>query len=370
MGVRKPPKGDSQLDMFAGAFSDVAIRDSQDTMEVPFLALSTNRFKPLHYKKGNVEMTVSAGEPYGIATVWDWDIILWLLSQIREGLDSGSDVSRKLRFNRHPFLKAARRKTDGEEYRRLKESLERLKATSVETTIRAPKGSKTAMFSWIEYLQHEEDEDGNICDIVAVLPEWLYEAVTNHKLILTLHRDYFLLRGGYERWLYRLIRKQAGKKSRRWSFKQLHERSGTTQLYKEFSRELKALIERINDGDDDEVHKGTLLGYRLRIETKGRDRWLFAEWCPVKQESLFPEIPGQSSVQFLHLRTATYETAKELLAGLNRKYDVYVLEQQWQAACQKKGEKIRRPDDAFLSYVREVKRRSQVVNDNFSLTSL
>jgi plasmid replication initiation protein len=120
MDKRKPPSSDMQLKLFSAIFTDIATRDTQETMEVPFLSLSKKpRFTPINYSSNGVKVIVSGGEPYGIANIWDWDLIMWLLSQIRHALDRGEPTSRKIRFSRRAFLKEARREVGGAQYERL-----------------------------------------------------------------------------------------------------------------------------------------------------------------------------------------------------------------------------------------------------------
>lgn len=76
--------------------------------------------------------------------------MIWLLSQIRQAVDNGQEVSRKIRFSRWAFLKEVRRHTGGTEYKRLEASIARLKNTTISTSIRAKK-RRTVMFNWFEY---------------------------------------------------------------------------------------------------------------------------------------------------------------------------------------------------------------------------
>src|SRR5262245_3532823 len=157
MGLRQPPTDVAQLEIFSAVFSDIAIRDARETMEAPFLSLSkTPRFEPIRFHSDRCEVTVTGGRPYGIANIWDWDLILWLLSQVRQALDRGEKPSRKIRFHRGAFLKDARRATGGAQYRRLENAITRLVNRTVVTTIRATT-SHTVMFHWIEHAQVERD---------------------------------------------------------------------------------------------------------------------------------------------------------------------------------------------------------------------
>ena len=347
MATRKPPKDDAQLELFSAIFSDIVSRETQDTMEVPFLSLSKRpRFAPIRYSVNGVEVTVSGGEPQGIANIWDWDLIIWLLSQIRHAADSGQSVSRKIRFSRWSYLKDARRHTSGREYKRLEDTIARLRNTSIRTTIRANKGSRTVMFSWIEYAEVERDEKGNVREATVVLPEWLFEAVCDHRLVLTLHRDYFLLTGGIERWLYRFIRKGAGNRRDGWSwkFKTLHARSGSTQSYKYFARDLREIISH-----------GRLLDYSLEHQTRDSHCFLHAKKLKPSQPEPV-EIVQPTSVDFLRLRLDSYERAKLAAPGL----DVYVLEQQWREFNQGREDQIKNPDAAFIAFCRTHARRNPI----------
>lgn len=338
MPIRQPPPNDDQLELFSAIFTDIASRETRDTMELPFLSLSKKpRFRPIKYvSPSGVEVTVSGGEPHGIASVFDWDLIIWLLSEVRHALDQGMDVSRKIRFSRWAFLKDVRRHTSGDEYRRLEAAIARLKNTTVTTTVRA-KGRKTVMFSWIEYAEIERDERGRLRDATVVLPEWLFEAVSNHRLVLTLHQDYFLLTGGIERWLYRIVRKGAGRQARGWKWKlrALHERSGTTQAYKYFARELRKIVRR-----------GELLDYSLSLVELNGDSYVHAKWTGFRVVEKAAPPPLREPVHFLRLSTVTYEKAKQVAPG----YDIYELEKQWRDFNAGREAEIRRPDAAFIAF--------------------
>lgn len=321
-------------------------------MEVPFLSLSKNpRFEPIRFQKDRVEVTVTGGKPYGIANIWDWDLVLWLLSQIRHALDRGDNASRKVRFHRQAFLKDVRRAAGGAQYKRLEETITRLQNTNIVTTIRPAQGKRSIMFHWIEYTELERDESGRVTNAVVVLPEWLFDAACDPRRVLSLHRDYFLLTGGLERWLYRFIRKGAGTSPSgwRWKLQTLRERSASTRSYKYFARDLRRIVSR-----------GPLLDYDLRLE-KGPDgeSYLWARRrFQGKHRGHAPAdvspVQAQLDVRFLCLRTMTYEKAKMVAPG----YDVYALEKDWRDATERNGLQVRSADAAFLAWCRSVAARA------------
>ena len=72
----------------------------------------------------------------------------------------------------------------------------------------------------------------------------MYREVTESQNpeVLTVHPDYFLIDPGIGRFVYRLARQAAGKTSARWTFKLLHERSGSAGAAKKFAFTLRKLI--------------------------------------------------------------------------------------------------------------------------------
>ena len=357
MAQRKPPKDDAQLQLFSAIFTDIVTRDAQDTMAVPFLALSKSpRFEPLEYEDAErgIHVMVTGGKPWGIANIYDWDLMMWLMSQIRHALDLGREVSPKIGFHAYSFLKDARRATGGAQYKRLEDSITRLHNTTVSTSIRAANGKKE-LFHWIERSTLMKNEDGQTCYAIVQLPDWLFRAVCDHHEVLSLHRDYLLLTGGLERWLYRFVRRAAGKDSWEWKFKTLHKRSGSTQRFSDFSRDLRKII------------KGKeLLGYQLSEFRKRSSQNPFLRADRISEASKKePEaVRATENVDFLsepqklmRLRPRTYKEAERLAPG----YDVSLLEAQWRHASTKNGLLPRDPDLMFLSWCRAVSEKTPVV---------
>src|ERR1700679_170325 len=144
MTRRLPPKGDYQPDLFAANFADIPIRDQRDTMERPFFSLAKKpRVNPIEYHVGDTWVEVSANPKFGIATIWDADILIWASTQITEAIERGLTASRVVRFYPHHLLKSICRPPGAEHYQRLRAALNRLTHTAVQTSIRA-EGKKKA----------------------------------------------------------------------------------------------------------------------------------------------------------------------------------------------------------------------------------
>ncbi len=243
MARRPPPRGDSQPDLFAACFADVAVRDQRDTMERPFFSLSKGRrTEPIDYRVGDTWVEVTANEKFGLATIWDADVLIWASTQVTEAVDRGLAPSRTLHFHPHNLLKAVRRPIGGDHYARLRAALERLTHTAVRTNIRAGGQQKTASFHWLDSWTEVVDQaTGQTQGMTLTLPEWLYQGVLMRGGVLTIHEDYFLLTGGIERWLYRVARKHAGRQELGWHFtmRQLHAKSGSVARLSDFALDVR-----------------------------------------------------------------------------------------------------------------------------------
>lgn len=243
MTQRHPPKGDAQPDLFVAAFADIPIRDQKDTMERPFFSLAKKpRLAAIEYKVGDVEVEVTANPKFGMATIWDADILIWACTQVTEALDREKKHDRTIKFHPHNFLKAVRRGSSGKDYQRLRAALDRLTHTAVRTNIRAGDKKKFSSFHWLDgWTELTDQKTGDPIGMTMTLPEWLYQGILGKGGVLTIHEDYFLLTGGIERWMYRVARKHAGRQEHGWGFtmRQLHEKSGSLARLSDFAVDVR-----------------------------------------------------------------------------------------------------------------------------------
>ena len=241
--------GPAQLDIFHAAYADIPIRDQRDTMERPFFSLAKKpRRTPIEYSVNGVTVKVTPGE-YGIATIWDADILIWAATQITEAMDREGKASRTIHFHPYQLLKSIRRQHGGDQYRKLLDALRRLRTTDVETNIRPAHGrTKRGSFGWIDAWTSEESPNGEPVTMSITLSEWLFQGIIEEGGILSIHEDYFLLTGGIERWLYRVARKHAGKQENGWRFtmRQLYEKSGSAARFSDFAIDIRRIVRADN----------------------------------------------------------------------------------------------------------------------------
>lgn len=242
----------AQLDLFYSFVGEtVPLRDERESMSMPLCSLSKRkRIKPIEWTSSDRKRWVKVTAPAesGIATIWDLDIVLWAISQLNEAVERDAAVGHSIRFQAYDLLKATGRHTGGKNYAELEMALRRLTGTVIETSIRADKRRGKAMFHWVEAWSHDLDQDGRSKGMTITVPDWIYQAVVVDRSVLAISPKYFEITSGIGRWLYRLARRHAGKQPNGWRFtmKDLHKRSGSTQVYGQFARDLRRIIDRGN----------------------------------------------------------------------------------------------------------------------------
>src|SRR3546814_8832310 len=71
------------FDLFIPLMNDLPLKDQREVMERPFLSLQKRkRLKPIEYRSpdGEAWVKVEAMPAYGMATIWDADILIWAAS--------------------------------------------------------------------------------------------------------------------------------------------------------------------------------------------------------------------------------------------------------------------------------------------------
>jgi plasmid replication initiation protein len=245
-------------DFFVADIIDYAPKDERTMMERPFFSLAKRkRNKPIEYESDNkkIWVKVRAHPEFGMATIWDADILIWCISRVVAERDRGQNLeAATIHTTPYELLKGIARGTSGTEYRRLFEAMRRLRSTSIETNIRADATSRAdkaafANFNWLAEFQGEGNIDTpeqmeSVRSIALTLPNWIYRAIIKSENVLTLDREYFLLTGGLDRALYRLARKHAGNQGHGWkcTIAQLHKKTGSESTSKKFAEMLRRAV--------------------------------------------------------------------------------------------------------------------------------
>lgn len=250
------PERHPQHDFFiADIFDNLPVKDDTASMEHPFFTLSTKPDKRvIEYSHGNKSVKVIPSH-IGLPTIFDKDVLLYCASQVMERLNKGVIPPKTIKLSTHDFLVATNRNICGDAYKRLENSLVRLRSCTVETTIRTGKTKQVKGFGLIEsygFLKNDHDKR-RVIGLEITLSDWFYNSLIA-KEVLTINRDYFRLRKSTERRVYEIARKHCGNKPA-WkiSLEKLYQKSGALSEIKHFRAAIRKIAEH-NHLPDYTVH--------------------------------------------------------------------------------------------------------------------
>ena len=224
----------------------MSMKSDHVSMEVPIFSLSTKPdTTPWHWVSKNGERSVTVTPTiYGRATQFDKDVLIYLTSQLTEGINRNREdsLNRTIRFTVFDYLVTTKKQTGGKEYLRLEEALKRLMGTMIQTNIVTGGTKVKEAFALIESWKIiERGEDERMMAVEVTVSKWLHNAILK-KEILTINPDYFSIRKPLSRRIYELARKHVGRQTE-WTIglDLLREKSGSKSSPKEFKRQLKII---------------------------------------------------------------------------------------------------------------------------------
>ena len=332
------PDRHPQHDFFICDVADAVLKDLMPKMEHPFYALSKKPDTSIRrYEHGDnwLEVIPSAK---GQATIYDKDILIYVVSQVIAKLNRGEAVSRKIRFNPRDLLIFVNRGTGGKDYDAFCEALERLMGTVIKTNIttasdvdEVPLGDEedTGMFHLVESanIRRKNGSDGRILWAEIEISEWIFNGIRRKK-VLTLHRDYFRLRKPIERRVYEIARKICGQQES-WpiGLEKLLARTGARTELKRFRHTIKEL-----------ARYDHLPDYSLSFDEE-TDVVTFHNRGSMKIDPLPSSWDGK-------LDPDAYSDARSAAAG----WDIYMLEREWRGWLSENEIEPKHPERHFIKF--------------------
>ncbi|SFK48356.1 Replication initiator protein A [Sphingomonas sp. NFR04] len=207
------------------------------------------RVRPIQFESpdGSNSVRIEGIPTFGIATIWDADILIWAASMLNDARERGQGVvSPMLSTTPYELLKALGRGTGGKAYRELQAALVRLQSTSIFLSARASDRLVKIGFNWIDEWRVEEDPgSGRPLGVAITLSDRVFQSILAEKSLLTLDPAYLELSGGIELALYRVIRKHAGLQRGGWicRLELLRQKIGSESSAKEFGRMIREIVQ-------------------------------------------------------------------------------------------------------------------------------
>lgn len=334
------PDRHPQADFFICDVADAVLKDLIPQMEHPFYVLSKKPETAIRRYEHEGKWIEIIPSVKGQATIYDKDILIYVVSQIMHKINRGEKVERRLRFNPRDLLIFVNRGTGGKDYEAFCESIDRLMGTVIKTNITTVSDDSTVPLGdeeelgWFHLIEkaHVQRKNGNeggrILWAEIEVSEWIFNGI-RRKSVLTLHRDYFRLRKPIERRVYEIARKMCGAQPEfEINLEKLLKRTGSRMELKRF----RHMIREISTHNH-------LPDYFVSFD-EVRDMVIFHGRGTViaTQEKIRAAVP--------HLRPETYGRARASAPG----WDIHVLEQEWRAWV-----KVipKNPDAAFVGFCRK-----------------
>ncbi len=298
-------------------------KDLQIHMEHPFFSLSKRPVNnEIRYENGDNWIEISPSSK-GRATIYDKDLLVYIISQLRQKIRNGEEVTRHVEVSINDYFKHANKSNGGRAYKLIIAALDRLDGTRIKTNIVSDGKVNTEKYGWIDgyYIKRKDDKrDGRIESCVVSLSEKLFKPVSREKTteILTVNPKIFRLTRPKEKRIYDIARKHIGRKMsweigiHKLAIKMGSNTDNLVVIKKELRRSIKSLIETHQQSGEFNFPDFVIEFDRPRdiVIFHQKKKW----WSKNESEDSFtlPEFSPQ-----------TFEDAKLVCPDL----DVYILKQ-------------------------------------------
>ena len=334
------PERHPNKDFFiADIFDALPVKNDRHTMEHPFFALSTKKdIRSVRYERDGVTIVLSPSAAYGLPTMMDKDILLYVGSLLMAEINKGRIPPKTVRFSAHDLMVTTNRHTNDVGYRMLKNAFERLTGCLISTNIKTNNIQESSNFHILDSSRVIESghDRKRMVRLEITMSDWFYNALIG-KEVLTISRDYFRLRKPLERRLYELARKHCGRQTE-WniSLETLKEKSGSEGHTDKFRHQLREIIKT----DAKENH---FPDYHIALD--GDDRVTFRNRHGDAQQSLArDDLP--------RLSRDTLRRAQKLVEDAGTGWDFGALHEQFTQQLMG-GFRPEKVNGAFIGFVKK-----------------
>lgn len=343
-----------QNDLFICDIQDVVGKDIVPMMEHPFYSLSKKPDTLIRrYEYGDVYIEIVPSAK-GIATIYDKDILVYIISQMIAALNQGKPIHKTVSVNIHEALLFMNRKTGGRDYAAVKDALARLSGTRIQTNIKMDGIEQANGFGLIDSWDiTRSQKSGRILSCEVTLSNWLFRGIRS-KFVLSLSPVYFRLKKPMERRFYEIGRKHCGNQSK-WeiSLEKLWKKSGSSANLAKFRFATKEICEAIQQSrekngssyfPDYDIYFVEGAADKASNEEKV-DKVIFVNKGTVRTKR------GKlaDAVDKISLKSSTFDAARKLLKGWSVAH-VETLWRSWMANSEQLPEK---PDAAFIGFCKK-----------------
>lgn len=237
------PERHPNFDFFVLDIADAVPKDDLASMEHPLFSLATKPdMRHLEYRHGETVLKIRPSS-LGLPTIFDKDILIFVISQLMARKNKGHDIGDTVRFSMRELCIAINRPIGGDHYKRIENAIDRLQGTQFVTNVKTGNEKERRTFSMIDeggMVKNEDFSRNDYCEIK--ISRWLMRAIEANEVV-SISRDYFRLRRPLERRLYEIARKHCGS-SPKWQIglEKLQDKTGSNAPLKRFRLNLREII--------------------------------------------------------------------------------------------------------------------------------
>lgn len=332
--------------LIADVFDNLPFKNDLASMEHPVFTLSLKPDKrTLVYKNGNAEVTVTPSIE-GLPSIMDKDFLMYCGSLLLANLNAGRKEDpeycppRTIRVSAHDYFKATQREDNGKSYEIFKKTLLRLRSCTITTTIKTNGKKQLRGFGLIESYQVIESckVKNRMVALEVTLSDWYYQSILGLE-VLSLNRNYFLIRKPLERRLYEIAKKHCGNQ-KLWFIKleNLFIKTGSSGSLAKFRFNLKKSILDNHIPD-----------YQYSLDDKDIVTIKNKNW---KKAAKIPELKDKTHVLLSQLNEQTIINAQKIHENSFTDWELKEIAVQFYEFTQKKG----MPNDinkAFIGFLKK-----------------
>jgi len=225
-------------------------KNERTLMAYNFFSLTRDHQTELpYYDDGKVSIEV-VGTKFGIANIWDKEVLIYLESLLQDRINRGEPPSPIFQFTANDLFRITGTKAAGTAYERLESALDRLKSTTIKTNLLDDDGEngETSGFSWIDdyKIQWRKNRNGekSMKSVRVILGGRLYNAILKKNRVLTYDSRYFQL-PPLEKRLYEIARAHVGEQPGfKMNIEKLRLRVGIQNDLRHFKAKLQVISKR------------------------------------------------------------------------------------------------------------------------------
>lgn len=96
-----------QLDLFVALVGDVPLRDDREMMSAPMVSIAKRGQEKIEWQgPSGQQVVITSTSDDGIATIWDFDVVIWAISQLNAAVERGETPSPTIAFRPYDLMKS------------------------------------------------------------------------------------------------------------------------------------------------------------------------------------------------------------------------------------------------------------------------